>query len=115
MRMAEKKAIVRKLPSVESLGATNVICVDKTGTLTKNEMTVQRLYTLTDKETIFISGIGYEEEGEFHLKNNNKVDIKNQEHLKLLVNIGSICNNAQLKSDGNHIGTTTEGKKYFKF
>jgi len=62
-RMAERHALIRRLPAVETLGATTVICTDKTGTLTKNEMTVTRLYV--DGRTIEVSGEGYVPEGVF--------------------------------------------------
>jgi Ca2+-transporting ATPase len=62
-RMVERHALIRRLPAVETLGATTVICTDKTGTLTKNEMTVTRLYV--DGRTIEVSGEGYVPEGVF--------------------------------------------------
>jgi Ca2+-transporting ATPase len=64
-RMVKRNALVRRLPAVETLGSTSVICSDKTGTLTKDEMTARKLYT--PARTITISGSGYEPEGEFSL------------------------------------------------
>ena len=62
-RMARKNAIVKRLPAVETMGCTTVICTDKTGTLTKNEMTVRRLFL--DGEMVEVSGSGYEPSGSF--------------------------------------------------
>ncbi len=64
-RMAKRNALVRRLPAVETLGSTSVICSDKTGTLTRDEMTARKLYT--PERTLTISGSGYEPEGEFSL------------------------------------------------
>ncbi len=62
-RMARRRAIVKRLPAVETMGCTTVICTDKTGTLTKNEMTVRRLFL--DSRKIEVSGLGYHPEGGF--------------------------------------------------
>ena len=62
-RMARRQAIVKRLPAVETMGCTTVICTDKTGTLTKNEMTVTRLYL--DDKNVEVTGSGYEPQGEF--------------------------------------------------
>lgn len=64
-RMVKRNALVRRLPTVETLGSTSVICSDKTGTLTKDEMTVRKIYVAG--QMIDVSGSGYQPEGEFHL------------------------------------------------
>ncbi len=108
-RMVQKKALVRKLPAVETLGAVNIICSDKTGTLTQDEMTIRKIYV--DDKLIDVSGVGYEQVGNFSIdsKNKNPKDIND---LELLLTLGSLCNDAQLKFiDGvwNVLGDPTEG------
>ncbi|MFH2021306.1 MAG: calcium-translocating P-type ATPase, SERCA-type [archaeon] len=100
-RMVKRNALVRKLPSVETLGSTTVICSDKTGTLTKNEMTVQKIYV--DNEEIDVTGIGYLPEGNFSKKTKD---------LEFLLKIGVLNNDARLEfSDSVHKirGDPTEG------
>lgn len=95
-RMAKVNTIVKRLPAVETLGSTSVICSDKTGTMTKGEMTVQRIYLGGDGNALKVSGIGYAPEGEFLLKD-QKVTPSGQ--LKTLMKIGSLCNDSNLEKD----------------
>lgn len=102
-RMLKKNALVRKLNSVETLGSTDVICSDKTGTLTKGEMTVRKLFT--GGSVYDVSGTGYETVGEFQ-KDKKNVD---PAPLSLLLTIGQLCNNAKLTPDKKVLGDPTEG------
>ena len=109
--MAKRKAIVRTLPSVETLGSVSVICSDKTGTLTKNEMTVQSLKT--GENEFDITGTGYAPEGEI-LHNGKVIDFAKENVAKELVECFNICNEASLyqcEEDGlwRIIGDPTEG------
>ena len=94
-RMARVHAIVKKLPAVETLGCTSVICSDKTGTMTKGEMTVQRIYV--DDQVIKVTGVGYEPEGNF-LVEDRKIDLKD-EQLRTLLTASTLCNDAKLEKD----------------
>ncbi|MBS3104645.1 calcium-translocating P-type ATPase, PMCA-type [Candidatus Woesearchaeota archaeon] len=101
-RMLKRNVLVRRLPSVETLGSTTVICTDKTGTLTVNEMTVKKLFV--NGRVIEVSGAGYDTKGAFLWKNKQvKID-----EIELLLRIGALNNNAELK-DGTIIGDPTEG------
>ncbi len=103
--LAKRNAIIRKLSSAETLGATTVICSDKTGTLTKGEMTVRRIFT--GDKIVEVTGVGYEAEGQF-LYENKPIDAKKDANLNLLLGAGSVCTNASY--DGKKIiGDTTEG------
>ena len=93
--MLKRKALIRKLKAIETLGSISVICSDKTGTLTKNEMTVSELFV--NNKNISVTGKGYEAKGEF-LYNNKKISPQN---FKLLLEIGSSCNNAELPNYGD--------------
>jgi len=106
-RMAKKNAIVRKLPAVETLGSTTVICSDKTGTLTRNEMTVRCIH-VGDKE-IEVTGFGFDPKGEFKV-NGNTIDLDDNKDLVQLLRIGTLCNDASIKLDGSTkaIGDPTE-------
>jgi Ca2+-transporting ATPase len=101
-RMAERKAVVRKLMAVEALGTATVICSDKTGTLTKNEMTVTELYTGV---VLDVTGAGYSTVGEF-LCNGYAADLG--ENIFLLLKAAVLANDAELKA-GSVIGDPTEG------
>jgi len=107
-RMARMRALVRRLPAVETLGCTTVICTDKTGTLTKNEMTVC-VYAL-DQRRIEVTGTGYAAEGTFQ-DGDKPVDPRSDEHLGLALRIGALCNDAKVeRADGQEtvLGDPTE-------
>lgn len=92
-RMIKRKAIVRKLPSVETLGCASVICSDKTGTLTQNKMTVTHVWLGGD--VLEVSGDGYEPSGQIMSKG-ALVDLRQNQALRRLLQIGVLCNNAYL-------------------
>jgi len=108
-RMAKENSIVRRLPAVETLGCASIICADKTGTMTKGEMTVQRVY-VNDKR-IKVTGIGYEPQGEFFFEN-NKLDPSKENELYALFKVATLCNDAKLEKAGEKWvvkGDPTEG------
>jgi Ca2+-transporting ATPase len=90
-RMIRKRALVRKLPSVETLGCATVICSDKTGTLTQNQMTVTSLWS--GGKTWKVTGSGYEPIGDFFEKG-KKIEVDRDNSLKQLLTFGMLCNNA---------------------
>ena len=97
-KMVKRHSIVRKLPAVEGLGSTTVICTDKTGTLTKNEMTVRKIFT--DGKTYSVTGNGYHPKGEFHY--GDRTVVAGKEHaLNETLLISSLCNNANLVMAAN--------------
>jgi len=107
--MARRSAIIRKLVAVETLGAATVICTDKTGTLTLNEMTVRRI--VTDGRAVELSGEGYDAEGEFSLEG-EVLQPADDASLMLLLRIGALCNDALLSAgEGccSILGDPTEG------
>lgn len=108
-RMVKRHALIRKLPSVETLGATTVICSDKTGTLTHDEMTITNIFV--NGRMFEVTGAGYEPAGEF-LNANRKVIPEEDEHLVKLLLISALCNDSGLVNENskwNIKGDPTEG------
>ena len=103
--LAKRNALIRKLSSAETLGATDIICSDKTGTLTKGEMTVRKINV--GNKIIDVTGAGYEPKGKF-LVNEAPIDPKADADLDLLLKASTLCSNVSY--DGKKvIGDTTEG------
>lgn len=98
-KMLKNNALIRRLPAVETLGCTNIICSDKTGTLTENKMTVKKLFA--DNNTIDCSP--HDKSRESIIKTN----INKNRAFKMLLTIGSVCNNAEIQN-GIAVGDPTE-------
>jgi len=108
-KMVKRNAIVKKLLAVETLGATSVICTDKTGTLTQNEMTVVKVYT--NDKIIDIEGVGYEPKGDFKL-GDEKISPLEDKNVQSLLLMGTLVNDAELVENGGQykiVGDPTEG------
>ena len=105
-RMASRNALIRKLPAVETLGCTNIICSDKTGTLTKNEMTVRDIYA--NNTLVEVTGDGYTPEGNFMQAGDDEVNISD---LELLFRGSALCNDSRLNHNERWeiFGDPTEG------
>lgn len=110
-QMSKKNAIIRRLPAVETLGATTVICSDKTGTLTQNEMTVRKL--VFPEREIEVDGAGYQPLGQFR-QENTLIQPDEDETISFLLKAVTLCNNSYLrqiegKEQWEIVGDPTEG------
>ena len=108
-RMAQRNAIIRRLPAVETLGSVTVICSDKTGTLTRNEMTVQQV--VCAERRFEVSGVGYAPQGDCSL-DGQPVDPEQYPPLALAIRSGVLCNDARLHEQAGQWridGDPTEG------
>ncbi|WP_460055526.1 HAD-IC family P-type ATPase [Spirochaeta dissipatitropha] len=101
-RMAKRHAIIRRLPSVETLGAVSVICSDKTGTLTRNEMTVKEV--LVPDALYLVEGTGYSPEGTIKTENKEELDPEDHPVLQRLLQCAKACNNASISEDSESSG-----------
>jgi Ca2+-transporting ATPase len=95
-RMAAKGTMIRKLSAVENIGSIEIICTDKTGTLTKNQMTVTDIYFPKNKDKISVTGVGYFPKGDF-FKEGKILNLENNKTFKTLIEAIVLCNDASLK------------------
>jgi len=93
-RMAKRNAIIRKLQAVDTLGSATAICTDKTGTLTTNQMTTQKIFV--NNKMVTVTGVGYAPEGYFEV-DDNQIDATKDESLSFLLQIATLCNDARLR------------------
>ena len=109
-RMARRRAVVRRLPAVETLGSTTVICSDKTGTLTENAMTVRTVWTPAGGE-LAVTGSGYSPEGEVRTPAGSPASLEEDAALRWSLLAGAACNDAHLTEKGGQwsvVGDPTE-------
>ncbi|TFG05467.1 MAG: cation-transporting P-type ATPase [Promethearchaeota archaeon] len=111
--MAKERALVKRLKAVETLGSVNVICSDKTGTLTKNEMTTRIIYA--NNTVINVTGVGYEPQGTFNDTAGNAINPMDDPPLNLLIRIGALNGTSKVEHPKDQwvvIGDPTEGSLY---
>ena len=109
-RMVKRNALIRKLPAVETLGSVNVICSDKTGTLTQNKMVVKEVQTAREQFTV--TGEGYTPLGHFYDRQGERLAVETHADLRFLLLSALLCNDAHLyqaAEDWTIIGDPTEG------
>ncbi len=110
-RMSKQNAVVNRMSIIETLGETSVICSDKTGTLTKGEMTVETLFA--DGKTYHVSGVGYDIQGNI-TGNGKKISLAWENALSMILKTAVICNDSNIEREGEDgeykvIGSSTEG------
>ena len=103
--MVRQKALLRRLQAAEALGSANVICTDKTGTLTQNQMTVQKIWLFNG--TVEVTGSGYDPEGHFEI-NRKKIDYRERKDLLELLRTGLVCTHAGLSREKDEWKITGE-------